>query len=97
MLRLAGTYANICYFSHEFPTLKDVKKGMDKVLNVARKVNRAEKISFARSIVVGDDFEKRVKEAAEAGVGNFFLIFRTPDRCIEMMRDVAERVISSFR
>lgn len=97
MLKLAGRYADICY-----PLPREYKKGKKQVLNAAKKLNRADKISFmAGSLSTTDPYNeegyfKKIEDAIDLGASYFLTPFPHNINRVKAMRKFAKDVMPSF-
>lgn len=101
MLRLAGKYGNICYIPHT-QTPEEYEEGKKKVLRVAERLNRTDKIAF----MVGEmsrvpydqkEYIRRVEEALEVGASYFQTSFPRNELLINSVRRFAREIIPSFK
>jgi len=101
MLRLAGRYGNICFIPNT-RTPEEYEEGKKKVLRVAKRLNRTDKIAFmtnAISIVPFDqkEYSRRVEEAVQAGESYFQTSFPLNRSLVDSVRRFAEEIIPSFK
>jgi alkanesulfonate monooxygenase SsuD/methylene tetrahydromethanopterin reductase-like flavin-dependent oxidoreductase (luciferase family) len=101
MLRLAGKYGNICFIPHA-QTLEEYEEGKKKVLKVAERLNRTDKIGFmagAMSATSYDqkEYRKRVEDAIEVGASYFQTSFPRNESLVNSVRRFAREIIPSFK
>jgi alkanesulfonate monooxygenase SsuD/methylene tetrahydromethanopterin reductase-like flavin-dependent oxidoreductase (luciferase family) len=102
MLRLAGRYGDICYIFGRGQTEKSYEKDKKKVLEVAEKMNRKDRIVFmggplgSRTPYDTKECLAEVEAAVNQGATYYLISFQRNRRFIESMRDFAEDVMPSF-
>jgi alkanesulfonate monooxygenase SsuD/methylene tetrahydromethanopterin reductase-like flavin-dependent oxidoreductase (luciferase family) len=101
MLRLAGKYGNICYIPHT-QTPEEFEEGKKKVLRVAERLNRTDKIAFmigelSRISYDQKEYFRRVEEAIEVGASYFQASFPRNELLINSVRRFAGEIIPSFK
>jgi len=101
MLRLAGKYGNICYIPHT-QTPEEFEEGKKKVLRVAERLNRTDKIAFmvgemSRVSYDQKEYFRRVEEAIEVGASYFQTSFPRNESLINSVRRFAGEIIPSFK
>ena len=101
MLRLAGKYGNICYIPHT-QTPEEYEEGKKKVLRVAERLNRTDKIAFMVGAMSGAPYDqkgyfRRVEEAIEVGASYFQTSFPRNESLVNSVRRFAREIIPSFK
>lgn len=101
MLRLAGKYGNICFIPHT-QTAEEYEEGKKKVLKVAKRLNRTDKIGFmagGMSAIPYDQkkYHRRVEEAVEVGASYFQTSFPRNKSLVNSVRRFAREIIPSFK
>ncbi len=101
MLRLAGRYGNMC-FIRRTGTPEEYEEGKRRVLRVAKRLNRIDKIAFtsdAVSIVPFDqkEYVRRAEQAIQAGETYFQVSFSRNRSLVDSIRRFAKEIIPSFK
>lgn len=101
MLRLAGKYGNICFIPNT-QTPEEYEEGKKKVLKVAEKLNRRDKIAFMAGTMSETQYDqkeysKRVEEAIKEGASYFQTSFPRNESLVNSIRRFAREIIPSFK
>lgn len=101
MLRLAGKYGNICFIPRT-QTPEDYEEGKKKVLKVAKRLNRADKVAFMAGAMSEvpysqKEYSRRVEEAIETGSSYFQTSFPRNESLVNSIRKFAQEIIPSFK
>jgi alkanesulfonate monooxygenase SsuD/methylene tetrahydromethanopterin reductase-like flavin-dependent oxidoreductase (luciferase family) len=102
MLRLAGKYGNICFIPNT-QTPEEYEEGKKKVLSVAERLNRTDKIAFmagAMSQTSYDqkEYSRRVEDAIKVGArASYFQTSFPRNELVNSVGRFAQEIIPSFK
>jgi len=101
MLRLAGKYGNICFIPRT-QTPEEYEEKKKRVLRVAERLNRTDKIAFMAGAMSATPYDqneylRKVEEAIEVGASYFQTSFPRNKLLVDSVRKFAQEIIPLFK